>query len=118
MNRKIAIAGFFIAATALAQHRLTFDDLAAIRRIGAPRVSPDGKWIAYDASTIDVPANYRHSAIYLVPSSGGESRPSSGRMLRCLHIHRLFTAQGPLLRAADGARSLHFGRDDRIDRRL
>ena len=74
MNRRIAIAGFFIAATALAQHPLTFDNLAAIRRIGAPRVSPDGKWIAYDASTIDVPANYRHSAIYLVPSSGGESR--------------------------------------------
>ncbi len=62
---------------AFAQHPITFDDLAAIRRIGAPQISPDGKWIAYDASTIDLEANYRHSAIYLVPATGGPSRKIS-----------------------------------------
>ena len=56
---------------------LTFEEMASIRRIGAPRVSPDGKWIAYDASTIDLAGNARHSAIYLVPASGGESRKIS-----------------------------------------
>ncbi len=66
-----------LATAALAQHPLTFDDLAAMRRIGAPQVSPDGKWVAYDASTIDLPANYRKSAIYVVPSAGGESRKIS-----------------------------------------
>ena len=30
------------------------------------------RWFA--ASTVDLPANYRHSAIYLVPAAGGESR--------------------------------------------
>jgi len=70
----IFAAAVFVATTALAQpHPITFDDLAAIRRIGAPQVSPDGKWIAYDASNVDVAANYRHSAIYLMPSAGGES---------------------------------------------
>ena len=64
----------FTAATALAQRPITFDDMAAMRRIGAPQVSPDGRWVAYDASTPDLPANYRHSAIYLVPAAGGESR--------------------------------------------
>ncbi len=63
-----------LTATAFAQRPMTFDDLAAIRRIGAPQVSPDGKWIAYDASTVDLAANARHSAIYLVPSNGGNSR--------------------------------------------
>ena len=65
---------FVLAATAFAQHPITFDDMAAMRRIGAPQVSPDGRWVAYDASTVDLPANYRHSAIYLVPANGGESR--------------------------------------------
>jgi len=36
----------FIAAAAHAQHAMNFDDLAGVRRIGAPKISPDGKWIA------------------------------------------------------------------------
>ena len=63
-----------VASPCAAQRPMTFDDLAAIRRIGAPHVSPDGSWIAYDGSTIDLAANVRRSAIYLVPSSGGPSR--------------------------------------------
>lgn len=59
-----------IAAAAHAQHPLTFDDMAAMKRIGAPHVSPDGKWIAFDASTIDLAANVRRSAIYLIPADG------------------------------------------------
>ena len=73
----VFIAALFATTVAYAQHPVTFEDLAAIRRIGAPQVSPDGKWIAYDASTIDLANNARHSAIYLVPSSGGESRKIS-----------------------------------------
>jgi dipeptidyl aminopeptidase/acylaminoacyl peptidase len=71
--RKLFIL-LFIAVAAHAQHAMTFEDLAAMRRIGAPRVSPDGKWIAYDASTIDLAANVRKSAIYLIPSTGGDAR--------------------------------------------
>jgi dipeptidyl aminopeptidase/acylaminoacyl peptidase len=72
--KRLVLFTFLFASGAFAQHPLTFDDLAAIRRIGAPQVSPDGKWIAYDASTIDLAANVRRSAIYLVPSNGGNSR--------------------------------------------
>jgi dipeptidyl aminopeptidase/acylaminoacyl peptidase len=72
--KRIAIILLLTAATALAQHPLTFNDLAALHRVGAPQVSPDGKWIAHDASTIDLPANYRHSAIYLAPAMGGASK--------------------------------------------
>jgi dipeptidyl aminopeptidase/acylaminoacyl peptidase len=59
------------ASTAFAQRAMTFEDMAAMRRIGVPQLSPDGKWIAYDASTIDLAANVRKSAIYLVPAAGG-----------------------------------------------
>jgi dipeptidyl aminopeptidase/acylaminoacyl peptidase len=53
---------------------MNFDDLAGMRRIGAPKISPDGKWIAYDAITVDLPANAKNSAIYLMPASGGASK--------------------------------------------
>src|SRR6266496_1073881 len=71
--RKIALVLFFAAATALAQHPLTFEDLASIHRIGAPQISPDEKTIAYDSSTPDLAANTSRSAVFLVPAAGGES---------------------------------------------
>ncbi|HEY8130587.1 MAG TPA: S9 family peptidase [Thermoanaerobaculia bacterium] len=71
--KKLSSVLFFITATALAQHPFTFDDLASIHRIGAPQISPDGKTIAYDASTPDLAANTSRSAVFLVPAGGGES---------------------------------------------
>ena len=70
----IAVCALLIATAASAQRPLAFEDMAAMRRIGSPKVSPDGKWVAYDASTIDLAANARRSAVYLVPADG--SAPS------------------------------------------
>lgn len=67
----------FASVMASAQSPITFDDMAAVRRIGAPHLSPDGKLIAFDASTIDMAANYRKSAVYLMPASGGEAKKIS-----------------------------------------
>jgi len=76
--KKMAVLAFFIASlianSAFAQHPITFEDLASIHRIGAPQLSPDGQWIAYDASIPELAKNYRHSAIFLVPAAGGESK--------------------------------------------
>ena len=59
-----------VAASALAQVRpINVDDLLAIKRVGSPRLSPDGKWIAFDESSIDMKANARRSAIHLLPVS-------------------------------------------------
>ena len=71
----ITIAAVLIAATAVAQPRpITFEDLAAFKRIGAPRLSPDGRWIAYDVSTIDLAGNVRKSAVWLMTSGGAQPR--------------------------------------------
>jgi len=68
-------AFFLLIATAgFAQHPITYEDLAAIHRIGAPQISPDGKWIAYDTSTPDLESNTSRHAVMLVPAGGGESK--------------------------------------------
>jgi dipeptidyl aminopeptidase/acylaminoacyl peptidase len=78
MKRATALLLLFVAATAFAQtHPLTFEDLLSFRRIGAPQLSPDGKWIAYDASTPDLKANKSTSAVYLIPAAGGAARQLS-----------------------------------------
>lgn len=64
-----------IAVAAQAQQRtMTFEDLAAMKRIGAPKLSPDGKWLAYDVSTIDLAANVRRSAIWISAADGSGAR--------------------------------------------
>lgn len=50
---------------------LTPSDLAAFRTVGEPRISPDGKLVAYTISTAD-PAKDRNSArIWMSPVAGG-----------------------------------------------
>jgi dipeptidyl aminopeptidase/acylaminoacyl peptidase len=55
-------------------HPMRFEDMAAMQRVGAPQLSPDGKWIAYDAATPRLAVNAISSALYLVPAGGGKSR--------------------------------------------
>src|SRR5436853_4238966 len=76
MRKTLALLTILFAATTLhaQKHAITFEDLAAVKRVGTPRVSPDGLWVAYDLSSIDLGGNKRTSAIWLVPSAGGEAR--------------------------------------------
>ena len=74
MKRIAVVVLTTLLATSAFAAPITFEDLAAIKRIGAPHVSPDGKWIAYDMSTIDLAANARRSGVYLMPSVGGTGK--------------------------------------------
>jgi dipeptidyl aminopeptidase/acylaminoacyl peptidase len=69
---------FFLAATAFAQtsqkHPFTFEDMMALKRVGAPVPSPDGKWVVFDCVDVDLEANTRISHLWIVAASGGESR--------------------------------------------
>src|SRR6059036_2551631 len=68
-----------LAASAFAQtpsqkHPFAFEDMMKLKRVGAPRPSPDGKWVVFDCVDVDLEANTRVSHLWIVPASGGESR--------------------------------------------
>ena len=46
------------------------DDLYALESAGDPRLSPDGRMVAYVVQRVDREANAYRSAIYVVPSDG------------------------------------------------
>src|SRR5437762_147225 len=75
---KILPAIFLALATlALAQspkHPFTFEDMMALKRVGAPVPSPDGKWVVFDCEDVDLAANTKISHLWIVAASGGESR--------------------------------------------
>jgi dipeptidyl aminopeptidase/acylaminoacyl peptidase len=57
-----------------AKHPLTFEDMMALKRVGAPVPSPDGRWVVFDCQDVDLAANTKISHLWIVPASGGESR--------------------------------------------
>src|SRR4029077_7473881 len=77
---KIFLAlSFFCPASLFAQspsqkHPFTFEDMMALKRVGAPVPSPDGKWVVFDCEDVDLAANTKISHLWIVPASGGESR--------------------------------------------
>ena len=66
-----------LAAAGLFAQKLPFDAQALLdlARIGDPQVSPDGRLVAFQVQTIDVPNNKRVTQIYVTPVAGGAARP-------------------------------------------
>ncbi|MBV9075529.1 MAG: S9 family peptidase [Acidobacteria bacterium] len=52
----------------------TFEDMMALKRIGDPQVSPDGRWVMFSAIDVNLQENTRKSHLWIVPAAGGESR--------------------------------------------
>src|SRR5438309_7039606 len=70
----LLFAGSMFAQTAPQKRPFTFEDMMALKRVGAPVPSPDGKWVVFDCEDVDLAANTKTSHLWIVPASGGESR--------------------------------------------
>src|SRR5262245_8398562 len=65
----LVLSGFVVGLGG--DKRMTIEDSLAIKQVGPPVFSPDGKWIAYTISEWDQKENTRISHIWLVSSEGG-----------------------------------------------
>jgi dipeptidyl aminopeptidase/acylaminoacyl peptidase len=52
--------------------RMGVEDLFNIQRVGSPRVSPDGAWIAYTVSTTSLEEERSTTRIWMVSAEGGD----------------------------------------------
>ncbi len=62
------------AATAQGRRALEISDLFAMKRVSAPALSPDGKWVAYTLTTVDLQSNTSASDLWLSSLDGTTSR--------------------------------------------
>src|SRR3954451_17236323 len=83
MNRIILFVTCLLAGTAFAQspaphaaapetkRPFTFEDMMKLKRVAEPVPSPDGKWVLFSATDVDLAANKKTPHIWIVPITGG-----------------------------------------------
>jgi len=89
MNKRIFVAlsaGFLLAQLAMpvlakeADSRpIEVDDYFALKTIGSPTVSPDGKWVAYTVRSQNLEKDSRGSRVWMSPVAGGEPLPMTAK---------------------------------------
>jgi hypothetical protein len=66
----LCLGSFGPEGRAQTKRGVTAEDYLAFKFVGDPRVSPDGKTVAFVLTTIDQKKNRRESAIWIVPTDG------------------------------------------------
>ena len=62
------------ASSSGSKHPFTFEDMMALKRIGDPQVSPDGRWVMFSAIDVNLQENSKKPHLWIVPAAGGESK--------------------------------------------
>jgi dipeptidyl aminopeptidase/acylaminoacyl peptidase len=63
-----------------ARHAITLDDLAKMHDVRDPQCSPDGQWVAYSVSTIDVKEDKSSTHVWMVSFDGKRDRQVTSSM--------------------------------------
>jgi dipeptidyl aminopeptidase/acylaminoacyl peptidase len=69
-----AVAPIAPSLAAPAKRPMTFEDLQKMKRLGETAVSPDGKWLIYSATTVDLDQNKKTAELFVQPVAGGEAK--------------------------------------------
>ena len=56
----------------------TSDDILALKTVSDPRLSPDGRWVAYVVSELNHDGSEYQTDVWLAPTAGGEARRLTG----------------------------------------
>ncbi len=75
MKLQLVLLGLVAAVAPAAAKGLTIDDMLAMRRVGDPAVSPDGKWVAFTVRDTDFEANRGRTDVWLASVDGATVRP-------------------------------------------
>src|SRR6516164_7673460 len=59
-------------ATAQSKRPMTFEVMMHMKRLGSTAVSPDGKWLGYSVTTVDLQKNTKTPELWLQAIAGGE----------------------------------------------
>jgi dipeptidyl aminopeptidase/acylaminoacyl peptidase len=53
---------------------MTFEDMMAMKRLGETAVSPDGKWLVYSVTSVNLAQNSKDTELFIQAIAGGEAK--------------------------------------------
>jgi len=65
----LSVSLLTISAPAQNRRPMTFEDMMKMRRLGDIALSPDGKWVLFSATDVDLEKNTRTSHLWIVPAT-------------------------------------------------
>jgi dipeptidyl aminopeptidase/acylaminoacyl peptidase len=68
----LAATPFCTAQPAAAGRPMTFEDMMQMKRLGATAVSPDGQWLAYSVTTVNLNQNQKKTELWMQKIAGGD----------------------------------------------
>ena len=74
--RSVAVVALVLCASQLRaadRRSMTLDDFFAVKRVAAPQISPDGKHVAYQVTTVDLEKNKSATALWVAAADGKEA---------------------------------------------
>ncbi len=63
---------FCTAQAAKTKRPMTFEDMMKMKRLGETAVSPDGKWLAYAVTTVNLDQNAKTAELWMQAIAGGD----------------------------------------------
>jgi len=66
-------------STAQPKRPMTFEDMMQMKRLGDTAVSPDGKWLAYSVTTVDLAQNTKTMELWVQAIAGSAAAGSTGQ---------------------------------------
>ena len=79
MNPRLFAAALLALLPALAvasdARPMTVDGMWAVKRLGPPSLSPDGKWVAVEVTAFDIEKDESSSNVWLLSTDGKEQKP-------------------------------------------
>jgi dipeptidyl aminopeptidase/acylaminoacyl peptidase len=83
-----------LPALSQSKRPFTFEDMMALKRVGEPVPSPDGKWVIFSVVDVDLAANKKTPHIWILPLEASRAPQNQGDAKRS-------TTQGPPTAAKD-----------------
>jgi dipeptidyl aminopeptidase/acylaminoacyl peptidase len=68
----VVVSTFNSAQNAQPKRPMTFEDMMQMKRLGETAVSPDGKWLAYSVTTVNLDQNTKTAELWVQAIAGGE----------------------------------------------
>ena len=71
----LALVFFASLLSAQPKRPMTFEDMMHMKRLGSTAVSPDGKWLAYSVTSVNLDQNTKTAGLLIQPIAGGDAKP-------------------------------------------